>query len=368
MLPRCCFHFAVQTQDVFVEGVTLIYLGNNLLNRTTLRLMQGRRYGLIGRNGVGKSTLMSRIATGTLPGFPPHLKVALVAQELPVVPNDTITAVDFVVHLNNDRNEIMQQIEKIENGEYHNDEEDDDIDPEEEAQLLEDLYAAVEDVGIVTSRAIKILTDLGFNEKRRLTTVSSMSGGWRMRCAIAAALTQQPNILLLDEPTNHLDLEGVEWLKSYIAKTTAQDLTFLIVSHDRSFLDEVCTDIIRFHSQQLHYYPGNYTDFEIAYSDKESHNKRLQDGLDKQRKKMEESLRKMQVVAHKSDSSTGMVSSRKKKLNRMGSEKNEKGFRFRVQQDSYHGMSAQRLGARNGKCLEGCFVYDENTCNINYIL
>ncbi len=88
-------------------------MGNNLLNRTTLRLIQGHKYGLIGRNGVGKTTLMSRIATGTLPGFPPHLRVALVAQELPVVPNDTITAIDFVVHLNNDKEQILKQIISI---------------------------------------------------------------------------------------------------------------------------------------------------------------------------------------------------------------------------------------------------------------
>jgi len=189
---------------VVVEGCTLIYLGNNLLNRTTLRLIQGHRYGLIGRNGVGKSTLMSRIATGTLPGFPPHLRVALVAQELPVVPNESITAIDFVVHLNNDKEQLLKQIEEIEGNDYSEDVE---YDVEEEAQILSDLYSILDEVGNITARAIKILTDLGFSEKRRNTSVASMSGGWKMRCAIAAALTQEPNILLLDEPTNHLDLE-----------------------------------------------------------------------------------------------------------------------------------------------------------------
>lgn len=167
----------IQTQDVSVEGVTLIYLGNNLLDRTTVRLLQGHKYGLIGRNGVGKSTLMARIATGTLPGFPPHLRVSLVSQELPVVPTDSMTTVDFVVHLNTDRNEVLQQIERIENGEFQDAE---DYDAEEEAELLSTLYDAVEETGQVTARAIKVLTSLGFSEKRRGMAVSAMSGGWKI--------------------------------------------------------------------------------------------------------------------------------------------------------------------------------------------
>lgn len=85
-----------------------------------------------------------------------------------------------------------------------------------------------------------------------------------MRAAIACALAQEPDILLLDEPTNHLDLEGVEWLKSYLIGPSAEELTILITSHDRNFLDDVCTDIIRFYKRQLHYYPGTNTKISIC--------------------------------------------------------------------------------------------------------
>lgn len=97
---------------------------------------------------------------------------------------------------------------------------------------------------------------LGFTEKRRSMPMNNMSGGWKMRTSIACALAQQPDILLLDEPTNHLDMEGVEWLKSYVNGPSASELTMLITSHDSNFLDDVCTDIIRFFQQKLHYYVG----------------------------------------------------------------------------------------------------------------
>jgi ATPase subunit of ABC transporter with duplicated ATPase domains len=164
------------------------------------------------------------------------------------------------------------------------------------------------------------------SETRRSTPIRDMSGGWRMRVAIAMALFQEPMVLLLDEPTNHLDIEGVEWLKSYLLGPAAEaELTVVITSHDRFFLDAVCTDIIRFHKQQLHYYPGdvinfsvldslyssdlmeysvcicagNYTDYETTKRDKELGLAKTQEGIDKQRKHLEESIQRLQVCALK---------------------------------------------------------------------
>lgn len=317
---------------------------------------------------------MSRIATGTLPGFPQHLVVAQVSQELPRVIDPTINPVDFVVKCNPERLEILKVIEQIESGETKSNTDN----PMEEADLLCSLYEVLEDEGIITSRAIKILKNLGFGDKRREMPLLAMSGGWKMRVSIACALVQQPNILLLDEPTNHLDLEGVEWLKSYLSSSASEDMTILVTSHDKYFLDEVCTDIIRFHRQQLHYYPGmhtrlyhiyryllfysrmcvimiwficigNYTAFEIAYQDKELNNQRMQEGIDRRRSQLEDTIKRMQIVASKSDSAQGAVASKKKKLLRTGAEKNSKGFRFRAQQDSTHGQSSIRAGSMCGE-------------------
>jgi ATPase subunit of ABC transporter with duplicated ATPase domains len=202
-----------------------------------------------------RSTLLRRIASGTLPGFPPHLKVSQVRQGLPVFNSDALmmNPVDYVIKFDPIRRMLLRKIDDLENGGMIDD---DDSSPQAIADALCTLYDLLEDEGLAISRATNILRDLGFGEKRRSSSVGEFSGGWRMRLSFACALFQDPNILLLDEPTNHLDMEGVEWLVSYLKSSSADDLTVVVVSHDSHFLDEVCTDIIRFAHKHLQYYVG----------------------------------------------------------------------------------------------------------------
>lgn len=111
------------------------------------------------------------------------------------------------------------------------------------------------------SRAATILSGLQFSEEMQTSATESLSGGWRMRVAIAAALFIEPDVLMLDEPTNHLDLEAVLWLENYLK---SYEKTVLLVSHDRAFLNEVCTDIILFDQLKLHYYKGNFDNYEAV--------------------------------------------------------------------------------------------------------
>jgi ATP-binding cassette, subfamily F, member 1 len=116
--------------------------------------------------------------------------------------------------------------------------------------------------GSAEARASKILHGLGFTEVMQRRATNLFSGGWRMRISLARALYIQPTVLLLDEPTNHLDLRAVLWLEEYL---TRWKKTLIIVSHDRDFLNSVTSDIIHLHDQRLHYYRGNFAQFEEMY-------------------------------------------------------------------------------------------------------
>ena len=197
---------------------SLGYGGMLLLSHTNLKLLKGHRYGLCGRNGAGKSTLMRSIANGKLEGFPSkdELKTCFVE---------------------------------------HNQGEDADI------NILE---FVVKDPEIVASREriSEVLAEVGFTtgpEGRQQHKVGSLSGGWKMKLALARAMLMEADVLLLDEPTNHLDVANIAWLVEYLKSHT--DITSLIVSHDSGFLDNVCTDIYHYENKKLVCYPGNLAAF-----------------------------------------------------------------------------------------------------------
>ncbi|KAJ5123101.1 Armadillo-like helical [Penicillium atrosanguineum] len=198
---------------------SLAYGGMLLLNHTNLRLVKGHRYGLCGRNGAGKSTLMRSIANDKLEGFPP--------------PEEVRTC--FVEHNQG-----------------------------EDADLTILAYVSKDpQIALQGEEHIKeVLLEFGFTdgpEGRQSQPVGSLSGGWKMKLALARAMLMKADVLLLDEPTNHLDVANVKWLQEYLKRHT--DITSLIVSHDSGFLDEVCTDIYHYEQKKLVCYPGNLADF-----------------------------------------------------------------------------------------------------------
>eukprot|EP00903_Cladosiphon_okamuranus_P015062 g13935.t1 len=379
-----------QPKDVYVEGVTLAYQGTELLERTTLRLGNGRRYGLVGANGVGKTTLLRRIAAGAVPGWPLHMRSYFVQQE-EMTGSPTASALETVVTSDERINLLQREIELLEAdadgaanpappeaggaskssahsqppvppaaGMSQLQREIDDLSLEEKATRLAEAY---EDLDMLEAheaegRATSILTGLGFSQNRMSCPTSELSGGWMTRVSLACALFCRPDLLLLDEPTNHLDLEGVLWLSRQLSEGIG-DTTVLMVSHDAAFLDAVATDIILFRLKQLTYYAGNYSAYMKTKSDQDVAANRTQDNLDKQRKHIEESVRKMTKAASGKggdQKKSGQVASRTKKLERHGLERDANGHRWKAQTVANTGSSiragcANELTNRGGKTV-----------------
>lgn len=205
--------------EIVNADFSLAYGGMLLLSHTNLRLLKGHRYGLCGRNGAGKSTLMRSIADGKLEGFP----------------SKDVLKTCFVEH-NQGEDADLSILEFVSK------------DPELAARGKERISTVLSEVGFTAGP-----------EGRQSHKVGSLSGGWKMKLALARAMLMGADVLLLDEPTNHLDVANVKWLQEYLKKHT--EITSLIVSHDSGFLDEVCTDIYHYEQKKLVCYKGNLADF-----------------------------------------------------------------------------------------------------------
>ena len=270
------------SRDIKIEGFSVSARGKPLLNNTSLTIAHGRRYGLVGPNGTGKTTVMKLLARRKIP-VPEHIDILLVEQE--VVGDDrsalqSVVAADVELQeLRKKKIELEAMMDKLSLG--------DSTEPEPlfkdeetgaEHGLNEELtktYEKLNDKGDATAeaRAAKILHGLGFTVPKKdgsqgpdrfsmHNTTQSFSGGWRMRISLARALFIEPTCLLLDEPTNHLDLRAVIWLEEYLMRWKK---TLVVVSHDRDFLSSVTTDIVHLHDHKLDQYKGSFDQFEEMY-------------------------------------------------------------------------------------------------------
>ncbi|CAG8447406.1 10997_t:CDS:2 [Ambispora gerdemannii] len=387
------------SKEVDLKDVNITIGNKELLVDSRLQLKTGVNYGLIGRNGVGKSTLLKCIGDGNLIGFPKNIRVLYIEQLENV--NETENVVDIVIRADKERTlllnekEILQSAVEKQNEQVaiehavkrvrmarlqrelelaeqvavkrsgkrgfearkelleaeakmetakkglllnQNDSESNEDYNKVAHELLAEIYEKLEQIGAASAeaRAQEILSGLGFSHKQQyspLTALSSLSGGWRMRVALAQSLFLEPDILLLDEPTNHLDLPAILWLQSYL--NTLIDTTLVIISHDRHFLNKTVTEIIRFKDAKLTYHVGNYDEFEENLMNERLTKERMLQSQEKQKKHIEESIQKAQKKARESgnDKQLGMVASRKKKLERFGMNRSEAGFRFKLSRD-----------------------------------
>jgi ATPase subunit of ABC transporter with duplicated ATPase domains len=242
-------------KDLHLRSLTLSSGSRVLLTDVpTFKLNYPRKYGFIGKNGSGKSLLLRKIAQKdpSLGSISPDLEIIYVDQE---VPESDTTPLQLLLESDLERTWLVQEEQRLLDLEAEMS-----LDPSKESEVpwtLEDIYDRLHDKASDESRARKILVGLGF-DGAALTTqpIRSLSGGWRMRLALAKGLFHSPDILILDEPNNHLDLAGLVWLQHYLADEF--DRTLVVVSHDVDFLDSFIDELIIIQDRQLIQFGGNY--------------------------------------------------------------------------------------------------------------
>jgi ATP-binding cassette subfamily F protein 2 len=235
-----------QAMDVKIEQFSMSVYGKEFIADTKLELNFGRRYGLIGANGSGKSTMLEAIAAREIP-IPKHIDMWFLDSE---AKPEEITAIQAVVDV------VAKEYQRLEDLTQKLLE-----DPEGNADLLATIGDKLDKMDPETfePRACELLHGLGFSKQMMEKFTKDMSGGWRMRVSLAQALFVEPSLLLLDEPTNHLDLGACVWLEEYLKKYPN---TLLFTSHSEDFMNGVCTNIMQLTEKgTLVVWAGNYAQY-----------------------------------------------------------------------------------------------------------
>jgi ATP-binding cassette subfamily F protein 3 len=268
----------------------------SLLESASFSIHPGQKVGLTGANGVGKSSLFALIRgelgqdTGNF-SMPPNWVIAHVKQE---TPSSQQTALAYALEGDAEYVQLQTALEHA------------------EGVKLGELHARLDAIDGYTaeSRAATLLHGLGFNAADIQRPVSSFSGGWRMRLNLAQALMCRSDLLLLDEPTNHLDLDAVIWLQDWLKSYRG---TLILISHDREFLDAICTHIAHIEHSRLTLYTGNYSTFELTRAEKLSQQQAAFEKQKREREHMQKYVDRFRAQATKAR----QAQSRLKALERM---------------------------------------------------
>src|SRR3569832_180232 len=229
-----------------IDDLTVRIAGHTLIEDASVRVPDGARVGLVGRNGTGKSTLFN-VIPGAHPAetghvtMPQRWRIGRLAKKAPNVP---LPLVEVVLKADRERTALIADAETA-------------TDP----HRIADIQMRLADIGAhaAPARAAAILAGLGFSHEDQQRSCFEFSGGWRMRVALAATLFAQPDLLLLDEPTNYLDLEGTLWLQDHLARYPA---TLVVISHDRDLLDNSVQHILALDLRKLTLWRGGYSAYE----------------------------------------------------------------------------------------------------------
>ena len=283
-----------------LQELSLLRGTQQLLNHADLTLHSGWKVGIIGANGVGKTSLF-KLILGELQLDAGELKMSgnqVIAHMAQEVHSNDRSVLDYILDGDTALRNIQGQIALAEQ--------------ENKAERIGELHAQLDNIDGYTaeSRAQQLLNGLGFASDDGERNVKDLSGGWRIRLNLAKALMCRSDVLLLDEPTNHLDLDATLWLETWLRNYQG---TLLLISHDRDFLDQVVDHIVHMHSAKLDIYRGQYSAFEKAKAERLAQQQVQYEKQQQRISEIEQFVRRFKAKASKAK----QAQSRVKELERM---------------------------------------------------
>lgn len=277
------YRYRVLIHMLSIQNISYRIAGRSLFDNASVNIPAGWRVGLVGPNGTGKSTLF-RIISGELAadgGAISFIKGATLGMVRQDLPDDDTTVLDVVLSADTERASLMRE-----------------ADMTEDMERIGYIYDRLNEIGAydAPSRAAAILAGLGFSEAAQNSPISSFSGGWRARVALASALFHSPNVLLLDEPTNHLDFESLIWLETFLMRYKE---TLIIISHDRDILNKTVDHIVHLENRKLELYTGNYNQFERRRAERLMNQQALHEKQQTQKDQMMKFVERFRAKASK---------------------------------------------------------------------
>lgn len=268
-----------------LSNVSYSIAGRQILDDVSFQVTEKHRIGLVGRNGSGKSTLFKLILgeldydTGEIQRESGKL-ILTIRQD---IPTGEMTPREFMLMQDKKRADLMQKLEEY---------------SETQPDLVSDIYDQLISINAfdAEARAAVVLKGLGFSEEEQNRPLNRFSGGYRMRIALGAILFQEPDLLLLDEPTNHLDLETSDWLVDFLK---SYPKSFMLISHDRDFLNGTVNEIFHLKNKKITRYSGNFDTFLDTYALKQKNAQEYNAKMEAKRKHMMAFVEKLGAKATK---------------------------------------------------------------------
>lgn len=323
-----------------LEDVAVTFKNHQVLKNASWEVKKGERVGLVGINGAGKTTQLQVITGALLPDSGEvvkarqNMKISYLTQEFDVEPTRTVRE-EFMSAFSDQIN-VMKRQEEVQKG---LEECGDDMD--KMGELLDELNelskVAIDlDINLLDKKIDQMMPELGFSLEDNDRLVASYSGGWQMRMCLGKILLQEPDLLLLDEPTNHLDLDAIGWLESYLKE---QEVPMVIVSHDRQFLDALCTKIVETERGVTQTYKGNYSDYQAQKKERVAQQWSAWEKQEKELERQREIVRRLAAGAN-----SGRASTAEKAIEKMKAEGTYVEKPFVPKKRSFTFPSAERMG------------------------